>query len=213
MRRLTNSRGMWLLVVLSLGVIAWAADFHWDWTGQKQIDSFSPKLAIGAGLSNAERNALIDAISAHLKPEMTSQGYSDDRIRDVVVSSHFLLIDLNHDGKPEVFASPNSLEAGCSPAGGCPLWVLRRSAKGGYNFVLEAEAQTFTVQPTSTGGFSDIVTAHHTSGFDAELTLYRFAMGKYVASGCYIATSAEMKGDEVEPLPEPRVAPCTSEQQ
>jgi len=198
-----------LTALLCSGLIP-AADFQWDWSNQQEIDSFSPKVSVGSGLSEDERAALIDSIADHLRPTMIGQGYSEERIRDVASSTRFKLVDLNGDGKPEVFATPNSLEAGCDPKSICPLWVLRPTVKGTFTFLLEAPAQTFTVQPTSTGGYADIVLQVHGSGFESDLMVYRFAMGKYVASGCYTATWAEMDGENVKKFDSPRVEPCGS---
>jgi len=189
---------------------AQAADFQWDWSNQQVIDAFSPKVSVGSGLSDAERGALIDAIADHLQPAMLKEGYSDERIRDVASGTRFKLVDLNGDGQSEVLATPNSLEAGCDPKSICPLWILRRTAKGTYAFLLDAPAQTFTVQGTTTAGYADIVTQVHRSGFESELTVYRYAMGKYIASGCYTATWGEMDGENAKKFDAPRVEPCGS---
>jgi hypothetical protein len=192
-------------------LFALAADFEWDWGNQQELTSYSPKLALGSGLSEADRTALIDAIAMQLKPPMAKEGYSDERIHDVASTTRYKLIDLNGDGKPEVFASPNTLEAGCDPKSICPLWILRRTPKGSYAFLLDVPAHTFTVQPTNTGGYADIVIQVHGSGFESELTVYRYAMGKYVPSGCYTATWAEMDGERVKKFDSPRVEPCNSQ--
>lgn len=57
-----------------------------------------------------------------------------------------------------------------------------------YSVILHRTAtQSFTIQPTITNGFHDLVLGQHGSATDQGLTLYRFDGSKYRRIACYDA--------------------------
>jgi hypothetical protein len=118
------------------------------------------------------------------------------------------LIDLDGDGIPEVMAQEIGLKAGCGATGNCPVWIFQRSERG-YSVLLHSQAQTFTIQPTKTKRFHDIVLGLHVSATEADLTEYRFEGMAYRKTGCYEAGWTYLgKDGEYHDLREPRMTPC-----
>jgi hypothetical protein len=73
--------------------------------------------------------------------------------------------------------------------------------------MLDTVAASYTTQPTSTEGYSDLVIARHVTPKDNRLTLYKYDNGKYVDAGCYTAVFTPPKeGGEIQ---DPEIAPCT----
>ena len=192
------------------------AHFHWNW---KDWQELSAKQSLRkAKIPYTQKKAIAQAIADYLRPmclgpeascvtvpassivEITSEA----ELQQAVLETRTALIDLNDDGVPEVMAQGM---VNCGATGNCPFWVLRKT-KEGYEIILEGEAQTFTIQPSTSNGFRDIVLATHGSYSSGGLTLYQFKEGFYsdVASYCYDWTVLE--GDKVRELKEPRVTPC-----
>ena len=114
------------------------------------------------------------------------------------------LIDLDGDGIPEVVAQAM---VRCGATGNCPFWVFRKS-KRGYDVILQGEAQTFTVQPSSTNGFPDIVLSTHGSYSSGSLTDYHYRDGVYEDVGCYVYEWTVLEDETIRELKEPRITPC-----
>jgi hypothetical protein len=74
--------------------------------------------------------------------------------------------------------------------------------------LLEGEAQTFTVQASSTNGFHDIVLSMHGSYSSGGLTDYHYQDGAYKDVGCYSYEWTILEGENVRELKEPRITPC-----
>jgi hypothetical protein len=177
--------------------------FHWNAKDLQVLDS-EDSIKASKTLSLAERQALIKAIVGRLKKYevRTSQEWwttaENTRIR---------LVDLNGDGVSEVIAQ-GSGDLSCSPTGNCDFWVFSRVGET-YKLILEREAiQTFTVQPTLTNGFHDLVLGMHGSATEQELFVYRFIGGRYQRSACYNANWQRLAGDKLQHLKEPALTPC-----
>ncbi len=196
------------LAVVAVCAIAIAADFEWSWHSQEVIGRNDPSVGNTSKLTESDRTALIAAIVLRLQKPMSDQGYSDDRIREVASTTRVRFVDLGSGGKPMVFATSLGLEGGCDALVNCPFWIFRHS-EDGYVSLLDTSASSYTIQPTSTNGFSDLVMARHTAANESKLTLYNYAEGKYVEAGCYTATWRPAKDGET---PAPEIAPCAVEE-
>src|SRR5437762_474827 len=95
------------------------------------------------------------------------------------VGGHHKIMRLSHR-----IAQAGGERSRCSPTGNCPFWVLRRRGSE-YEVLLEAEAQTFTIQPIQSRGFSDLVLARHGSAFESAARVYKFNGESYASTRCY----------------------------
>ena len=148
----------------------------------------------------------LDAIAARLQKPMSDHGYSDDRIREVAGITRIRVADLGGKNGSVVLASSISMEGGCDGAN-CPFWIFQNTPDG-YVSLLDTVAASYTVQPDSGEGFSDIVTMVHVSASESTLTLHHFDQGKYVDAGCYTATWPPPKDGEIQ---DPEIAPCKTD--
>jgi len=199
--------GAWLAVIAACA-IALAADFEWNWRTQEVISRNDPSVGNTSKLTESERAALIQAIVLRLQKPMSDQGYSDDRIREIALTTRLRFVDLGGDGKPLLFATSISLEGGCDALVNCPLWIFHHDDDG-YVSLLDTVAASYTIQATSSNGFSDLVIRRHISASESRLTLYRYADGKYVDAGCYTATWPPPKDGAT---PDPVIASCTADE-
>ena len=170
--------------------------FQWNWRStQTAINAVAKDHEISA----AERESLLDAL--------TGQFEDDAQARERATETRIKVADLNGDGIPEVIAQA----AGdiCSPTGNCPFWVFKKTASG-YMLILKRGAiQNFTIQPTRTSGYSDLVLGMHGSATEQGLFLYQFRQGKYRLTACYDANWTYMdKNDRIHDLKDPRITPC-----
>ncbi len=188
-----------------------AALFHWDYKQAQELFS-QQSVSKSKDLSPQERAALTSAIAAQLRPHMTDLEIGSEReLREVAAATRIKLIDLDGDGIPEIMAQEIGLKAGCGATGNCPFWIFQRS-KSGYSVLLHRQAQTFTIQPTKTNGFHDLVLGLHTSATEAELTEYRFDGVAYRRAACYDANWTYLgKDGEYHDLKEPRITTCGKE--
>jgi len=193
-------------VVVFFCAAALAADFTWDWHSQRAIGRDDPSVGTTSELTEPERNALIDAIAARLQKPMTEAGYDAGRVREVASVTHIRFADLGGEGKPLVLATSPGLEGGCDAMSNCPFWIFRYEGKR-YVSLLDTVAATYTIQPTSSHGFSDLVLLRHISAQESHLTLYRYGEGKYRDAGCYTAIWPLPQNGEVQ---EPAITPCAS---
>ncbi len=199
--------GAWLLVVTACASVV-AADFDWSWRKQEVIGRNDPSVGNTSKLTEPERAALIAAVVLRLQKPMSQQGYSDDRIREVASTTRVRFVDLGGEDKPLVFATSLGLEGGCDATDSCPFWIFRHS-EDGYISLLDTVATSYTIQPTSTNGFSDLVIARRVSSSESRLTLYNYGEGKYVDAGCYVATWPAAKDGDTSG---PEISPCKAEE-
>ncbi len=193
------------LTVILLCALAWAADFTWDWHSQQVIGREDPSVGNTSRLKESDRTALIDAITARLQKPMSDRGFDDDRIREIASTARIRLVDLGK-GNPVVLATSISMEGGCDGTN-CPFWIFQNSPDG-YVSLLDTVAASYTVQPDSTNGFSDLVMMRHVSASESSLSLYHYGDGKYVDAGCYTATWSPPEDGEVQ---DPEITPCKTD--
>jgi hypothetical protein len=204
--RLTQKIAGTGIAVVAICAIALATDFAWDWRAQEVISRNDPSVGNTSKLSEAERTALINAIVERLQKPMSEQGYDDDRIREIASTSRLRFVDVGGE-KPLLFATSIGIEGGCDALINCPLWIFRYEGDG-YVSLLDTVGASYTIQPTSSNGFSDLVMLRHLSTAESRLTLYRYADGKYADSGCYTATWAPEKQVSEQ---DPEISPCKAE--
>ena len=192
-----------VLCVAAICAIALAADFAWDWHNQQVIGRTDTSLGNSSKLTEPERNALLDAVIDRLMKPMGERGYDDERIREIGLTTRLAFVDLGED-KPVVMATSLGLEGGCDELVNCPFWIFRYTPDG-YVSLLDTVAASYTIQPTSTNGWSDLVMSRHVSPQESRLTLYKFDGSKYADAGCYTVTWPAPKGGEVQ---EPTITPC-----
>jgi len=210
--RTSNIMGMrtWivgLMLVLALCVAALAADFTWDWRKQEVIVRTDPGLNTTSQLTEPERAQLLDAVVALLKKPLSERGYESDRIREIASTTRLRFVELG-EGNPVILATSLGLEGGCDALVNCPFWIFRQG-KDGYVLMLETVAASYTVQPTASDGYPDLVIARHTTPSQNRLTVYKFANGKYADAGCYTATFVPAADGETT---EPEIAPCKADE-
>ncbi len=207
-----------VILLLAIGVVGQnaqkqpsAALFHWDYKQAQEIFS-QQSVSNSKDLSPQERSALTSAIAAQLRPRMADLEIGSEReLREIAAATRIKFIDLDGDGIPEIMAQEVGLKAGCGATGNCPFWIFQRS-KRGYAVLLHREAQTFTIQPTKTKGFHDVVLGLHASATEAELTEYRFDGVAYRRVGCHDANWTYLgKDGEYHDLKEPRITTCGKE--
>jgi hypothetical protein len=88
--------------------------------------------------------------------------------------------------------------------------------------LLDTVAASYTRQPTSTNGFTDIVMMHHVSAKESGLVLYQYGDGKYAEAGCYTALwpAAKREDDQdqdkddagANEIQDPEISPCKVEE-
>lgn len=184
--------------------------FHWD-CHKWEKDNWE-SIAQSKTLSAKERAGLTRAVASQLRPFMSRMDLeSEQELRQVAAQAQVKAVDLSGEGSREYLAkgAGNFL---CSPTGNCEAWVFRQNGDK-YSVILHRTAtQTFTIQPTLTNGFHDLVLGQHGSATDTGLTLYRFDGSKYRRLACYDADWSFLgKDGEVHTRKEPRLTPtiCT----
>lgn len=195
------------LAVLALCALLAAADFTWDWHNQEVIGQRDTSVANTSKLTESQRAELIQTIVLRLQKPMSEAGYDDERIREIASTTRLRFVDLG-DGKPVVMATSLGLEGGCDALVNCPFWIFRHS-EDGYVSLLDTDAASYTIQPTSTDGFSDLVILRHLTATESRLTLYKYGDNKYSEAGCYTAKWPATKDAEQQ---DPEVAPCKSDE-
>lgn len=195
------------LTVVVVCALVLAADFDWNWRSQETIGRNDPSVGNTSRLTEDERFALINAVVVRLDKPMAERGYDNERIREIASTTRLRFVDIGGEGKTLVFATSLGLEGGCDALANCPLWIFRHGDDG-YVSVLDTVGASYTIQPTSANGFSDLVIMRHESATESHLTLYSYADGKYNEAGCYTAHWSAPKDGEIQ---DPEIAPCKTE--
>lgn len=179
--------------------------FQWDWHRAQSL--FSAPALRDAKIAASEKAELGKAIEAQIGPPdpHDPQMASADQLRQAVLNANIEAISLSQDEREpaEVVAQ---IQHFCSPTGNCSLWFFRRAPQG-YQLLLDATGQGFTVQKTASNGFSDLVVNMHSSATDQWLKVYRYARGRYRRVACYDANWAPLENGVVHQLKEPRIMP------
>jgi hypothetical protein len=193
---------LFLLVVasmLSLGqarTTKKAQTFKWDWHKTQTAKNTVTK---NAEITAAERASLLAVLMQQFARELQPKA--------LAAETRIKLVDLNRDGVPEIVAQ--AVGDLCSPTGNCPFWVFQKSASG-YKLILERDAvQSFTIQPTRTNAYFDVVLGMHGSATERGLYLYEFSQGRYRRVACYAANWTYLdENHEIHELEEPLITPC-----
>lgn len=158
-----------------------------------------------AKLKEQTKNAIAKTIADQIRPMIGElEIKTETELRKNAFATRITLLDLNGDAISEVIAQGM---VSCGATGNCPFWVLKKS-KQRYEVILEGEAQTFTVQQSSTNGFRDIVLFTHGSYSSGGLTNYQYREGAYRDVGCYSYDWTVLEAENVRELKEPRINPC-----
>ena len=184
-----------VVLLISCTLLA-AADFTWNWHEQQVIGRTDSSLKNSSKLTEAERAALMEAVVTRLQKPLAERGYDDERIREIASTTRLRFVELG-GGKPLILATSLGLEGGCDELVNCPFWIFRKTAEG-YVSLVDTVAASYTVQPTRTNGYSDLVISRHESASRSKLMELQFEDGKYAEAGCYTATFPESKEGEVE---------------
>jgi len=192
------------------------APFQWDWKHSRELPA--EKSLRKAKIPSTQKKAIAQAIGNYLRPiclgpekscvavpaSSTGEITSDAELQLAVLDTRVALIDLNHDGVPEVVAQGM---LNCGATGNCPFWIFQKT-KAGYELLLDGEAQMFTVQKSKPNGFCEIVLSTHGSSSSGSLVNYRYVEGVYQEAGCYYYDWTELENDKVRELKAPRITPC-----
>jgi hypothetical protein len=188
-----------------------AKRFHWDWR-KVEKDNWE-SIAQSKTLSAKERAGLIEAVASQLRSSMSDLGIeSEEQLREAAAKTRIKAVDLGDNGVREFLAQGSGVGPTpprlCSPTGNCDVWVFRQNADR-YTVILHRIAtQNFTIQPTISNGFHDLVLGQHGSATEQGLTLYRFDGSKYRRISCYDANWSFLgKDGEYHTRKYPRITP------
>jgi hypothetical protein len=173
--------------------------FQWNWRDTQSLTGMET-VATSNDISANDRAMLLDSLLPYFKNSANPKERAlQTRVRPV---------DLNSDGVPELICQASGLDL-CSPTGNCAFWIFQKTL-GGYRLLLSrGSVQNFTVQPTGTSGFADLVLGIHGSATEQGLSLYRFHEGRYRKVGCYEANWQYLgKDGEYHDSKEPKMTPC-----
>jgi len=119
-------------------------------------------------LSAKERTGLTGAVASQLRPFMSNLGIeSEEQLREAAAQVQIKAVDLGDNGAREFLAQGvelalHSHRSAVRLAIG-EVWVIRLNGTK-YSVILHRTAtQTFTIQPTITNGFHDLVLGQHGS--------------------------------------------------
>jgi len=175
----------------------------WEWRREEEL-SPSQSMAGMVNLSASERDHLLSAIAGELSDE---EFESDEARKKAAAEARAKYVVLGADGRFEVIVQAVDVIS-CSGTGNCAFWIMRPRGDS-YSPLLKAEAQTFTIQPTRTHGFYDIVLTRHDSAFESEVKVYRFDGEHYQEGECYTAEWSQSGSDgKSHRLQDPRLTPC-----
>ena len=178
---------------------------NWDWRREEEL-SWKQSIERTRTLSTSERNRLLAAISEEFSTSEFEFESEDDR-QKAPAQARIKYVVLGSDGRSEVIVQAGDSTT-CGPTGNCAFWIFRKRGKS-YSPILRAEAQTFTVQPSRTRGFLEIVLTRHGSAFESEVKVYRFSGEIYREGECYTAEWEQLNSNgEFHKLKEPRLTAC-----
>ena len=167
---------------------AHARNERFSWDCRKVERKNWSSIAESKFLSANERALLTKAVAAQLRGwSLSAIGIdSEEALQKTAAETLVKAVDLGENGGREFLARGGG-QYFCSPTGNCEAWVFRLH-DGMYSLMLHRTAtQTFTIQPTKTSGFHDLVLGQHGSATEQGLTLYRFDGSRYRRTACYDA--------------------------
>lgn len=182
-------------------------EFRWQWRDTDYL--VKARTLKNANVGEADRLALVSAIEEQIRPDMSVVGIdSEGQLGQAALNTKIQLVDLTNGRiDPEVVVRVDEEGGFCGASGNCPLWFFRKM-HGGYKLLLHGVGQGFTIQPTETNGFKDLVIAMHFSAFEKNLQVYRYARGRYRRVACYDAIFATDAGNRELKHPQVRPSAC-----
>ena len=197
-----------LLTAVSAQETSKAGGFQWDWRTAKEL---CPQNSISksSDLSDVERASLVAAVLSQLNNLHSHlDRLGEQELQKDATDARVEVLNLGGDGRKEAIVQAVGIVP-CSVTGNCDFWVFKRSGQG-YSVILHGIAQSFTIQPTHTNGWSDIVLVRHGSATVAGLKLYRFSGSVYRRHACYDASWQYLGSDgESHRLQDPQITRCS----
>jgi hypothetical protein len=200
-----------LLFLLATGTLAQTntTPRHLVWNSKTFVElDYKHTIRKSNDLPEAERTALVDTISAQLRPFMADlEIASETELRKVAAQSRYKFIDLNSNGIPEVIVQPVGLKAGCGATGNCPFWVFLKTADG-YKVILDTRdndgvggIELYRIEPELHGNFHDISVATHGSASERTVLIYGFRQNYYYLIHCYSLSWSPQPGTKYRKTP------------
>lgn len=179
-------------------------EFHWEWHKSQELKA-DESLRNATTLRDDDKQALAAAIATRIRPMMSDlQMSTEAELRKATLDTRIKLFNLDGKNTSEIIAQAT---VDCGATGNCPLWIFRR-LRSSYKLLLDTYGQTFTIQPTRTNGFLDVVVGTHSSASESSLANYRYRDGSYAEEGCYVAQWEVLENGVTRQLSEPRISPC-----
>ena len=174
--------------------------FQWNWRDAKSLTGMQT-LATSKDIDANDRTMLLDFLLPQYKNSANPKGRA--------LQTRVELLDLNGDGVPELICqSPYGPDL-CTSTGNCAFWVFQKMPSGYRVLLSRGSVGNFTIQPTRTHGFADLVLGTHGSATEQRLTLHRFREGQYRKVGCYDASWRPLgKDGEYHDSKQPQITPC-----
>jgi hypothetical protein len=190
-----------LVAIAACAVTCAAQDFQWKW---REVQELGPEYLLRkSDLPEQDRRWLAKRIAELTRPYMDVLAIgSEQQLRQAALNARIKKVALDGHGLAELIA-----QGPASPVGNGSIWIFQRMG-GAYKLILDGYGQTFTIQPTRTNGYADIVLASHGSANSNDLAVYKFKDGKYEQAACYEAEWYVIEGGKVRDLKEPRFVPC-----
>ena len=114
-------------------------------------------------------------------------------------------LDLNGDATPEL--EVHGINAICQ-INNCVAWIYRRANDGYERLLTAGSVEDIEPQSTISNKYRDIMTAHHESAWESDLTLYKFDGRQYQRTSCFSRTYRYLDPhDRPHELRHPRVRP------
>lgn len=158
-------------------------------------------------MSDSDRAALARAIETYIGPDSRDPEMATaDQVKQAVLNVKIKMLELDQD-ETDPLEVVVEMEHYCSGDGNCSLWFFRKTPRG-YRLLIDTIGEGFTIQPSATNGFRDLVVNMHSSATEQWLKVYRYARGRYWRAASYDANWAPLgKDGQVHELKEPRITP------
>lgn len=94
-------------------------------------------------------------------------------------------LDLDGNGTPEL--EVRGINAVCQ-INNCVTWIYRRAGSSYQRLLTAGSIEDVEPQSTFSHGYRDLITVHHGSAWNSDLTLYKFDGREYRRSACFART-------------------------
>ncbi len=201
------------IVALGLAGLAQTRETGFRWSARKAQElGYHQTIRRSSELSPEKKASLIEAIAAEIRPFKTDlEIHSERELQALSANTRVKLVDLNEDGVAEVLAQATGVKTGCGATGNCAFWVFQETPTG-FRKLLDTRGkdgiggiEVFTIDPSRTNGFHDLVLGAHDSASEKTLFVYRFRDGQYSVADCYDADWWCMECSPPRALDEPKI--------